>query len=132
MRYFSMVLIYLILLLLPHSVEAAEGVWTAKKPSPNERSEVAVVSLNEKIYVIGGFKRLGVTDLVEEYTPSTDTWATKAPIPQSLHHAAAAAVRGRIYVIGGFRRLWPWKPVNSVYEYDPASNRWSRKAYMTL
>jgi N-acetylneuraminic acid mutarotase len=121
---------FFILFMLPIAVEAEEGLWLIKNPSTFERSEVAVASLNEKIYVIGGFMGFWVTDLVEEYDPSTDTWRKRAPLPQPLHHAAAAAVGGKIYVIGGFKRLWPWKPVNTVYEYNPTKDIWSEKSSM--
>lgn len=49
--------IYIFILLLPLLVYAEEGTWITGKNSQIKRSEVAVVSLNEKIYVIGGLKR---------------------------------------------------------------------------
>ena len=78
-----------------------------------------------KILVMGGFlaptlhalTTLAVTDLVEEYDPSTNSWSEKAPLPNGLHHAGAAVVGGKVYVVGGFTRsfLNIWHPVATVY-----------------
>lgn len=126
------VIMYSALVLLPISLEAGEGVWVSGKPAPSKRSEVAVVSVEGKIYVIGGFWKVGVADLVEEYDPLKDSWKDKTPLPEPLHHVGAAAAGGKIYVIGGFKKMffWPWVPVDTVYEYDPVKDSWSKKASM--
>src|SRR3989338_1469874 len=77
------------LLFMPFYLYAEAAIWETKKPALKERSEVAAASIEGKIYVIGGFGRFGVTDLLEEYYASTDTWKEKAPLPMSLHHAGA-------------------------------------------
>src|SRR3972149_1879600 len=45
-------------------------------------------------------------------------------LPAALHHAAAAALDGKLYVVGGYRDLWPWKPMATVWRYDPGVDRW--------
>ena len=81
---------------------AEDGPWEVKKPAPVERSEVAAAALDDRVYVIGGFLKDGIADLVEEYDPADDRWREKAPLPRPLHHTAAAAVNNMVYVIGGF------------------------------
>ena len=49
-----------------------QGLWTTLAPMPTERSEVAAVDLDGKIYVFGGFGAGATAN--EEYDPSTNTW----------------------------------------------------------
>ncbi len=47
---------------------------------------------------------------------------------QPLHHTTATALGGRLYVIGGYSG--GWNPVNNVFEYDPATDRWRSRSPM--
>lgn len=110
------------------------GVWQKAADAPSARTEVAAAALAGKIYVIGGFAplrlgnllRLSVSDAVEVYDPAKDRWHPAAPLPRPLHHAAAASVGGRLFVLGGFAPSLTsvWNPVDAVFEYLPAENRW--------
>jgi len=95
------------------------GRWSVKTPMPTPRTEVAAAAVGAKIYVIGGFGRGG--DLVEEYDTAGGRWRRLANLPRALHHIGAAGVGGKIYVIGGYSS---GASMNTVYEYDPAANRW--------
>jgi N-acetylneuraminic acid mutarotase len=108
------------------------GRWRQAAPARYKRTEVGVATVRGKIYVIGGFRRLGVTRIMEEYDPATDQWRTRAPLPVPLHHIGVGVVQERIYVIGGFRRRFLnfWHPVNTVYAYDPETDRWSERTPM--
>jgi len=115
---------------VPPSAHAGDpGSWKVLAPTPTPRTEVGVVHLNEKIYVIGGFSPEGIAEKVEVYDPAAQEWSEAAPLPRALHHVAAVTVNGRIYVIGGFA-TGMWTPVNTVYEYDPQTDRWTEKAEM--
>jgi Kelch motif len=109
-----------------------QGRWRQAAPAQYKRTEVGVATVRGKIYVIGGFRRFGVTGIVEAYDPATDRWHTRAPLPVPLHHIGVGVVQDRIYVIGGFRRSWLnfWHPVNTVYAYDPETDRWHERAPM--
>ena len=135
----------LCLLALPVSGPSVEpepdrGVWSTAAPAPTKRSEVAAVTLSDKIYVVGGFEppglgnvmNLAITASVEEYDPSADRWTTRAPMPVGLHHAGIGVTGGRLYVIGGYRQsgLNVWQPVATVYAYDPATDTWAEHASM--
>ena len=135
----------LCLLALPvstHSVEPEtdRGVWRIAAPAPTNRTEVAVATLRDKIYAVGGFEPLGFSNLmnlaitasVEEYDSSTDGWTTKASMPIGLHHVGIGVTGGRIYVIGGYMQsgLGVWQPVATVYAYDPATDSWAERAPM--
>jgi N-acetylneuraminic acid mutarotase len=135
----------LCLLALPVSTQSVEpepdrGVWRTAAPAPTKRTEVAVVTLHDKIYVVGGFEQPGFSNLmnlaitasVEEYDPSTDRWTTRAPMPVGVHHAGIGETGGRLYVIGGYTQsgLTVWEPVATVYEYDPDADTWTQRAPM--
>jgi N-acetylneuraminic acid mutarotase len=128
--YIAAALLTFVFLFVPLALAAGKGSWSVKKPASTERTEMAAVSAGGKVYVIGGFRRLGVTDRVEGYDSWSDTWEQRTSLPESLHHVGAAAVGDRVYVIGGFKGAWPWNPVDTVYEYDPAKDAWLRKASM--
>ncbi len=91
---------------------------------PDERTEVGVTELMEKVYVVGGFGGAAIL----EYDRVTDRWQARASLPQPLRHATAAAVGGRLYVVGGY--TGGWNPVDTVFEYDPAADQWRERAKM--
>lgn len=132
-------------LIVPCSVAAEEtpsmrGVWKSMAPAPTARSEMAAAAVGRKIYLIGGFsepgisyiKDLAITPLVEEYDLASEQWTTKAPLPVALHHVGIGVVGDRVYVIGGFKQslMSVWKPVTTVYAYDPAHDAWTEASPM--
>jgi N-acetylneuraminic acid mutarotase len=122
------------ILLAPFAFAQAKGEWVVKAPAPTKRTEVAAAAARGKIYVVGGFQPglPFITSAVEEYDPATDAWRERAPLPGGLHHAGIGVVNDRIYVIGGFEHsfLTIWSPLTSVYEYDPAADRWTARKPM--
>src|SRR3989344_5552452 len=56
------------------------------------------------------------------------SWETKDSLLTARDEIDAAAVNGKIYVIGGFKT--GLKPVSDVYEYDPESDKWTKKTNM--
>ena len=131
--------------MVPFSTVAEEipslrGVWKSMAPAPTARTEVAAAAVGDNIYVIGGFsepsmrniKDFAITPLVEEYNSATDRWTTKTGLPIGLHHVAIGVVGNRIYVIGGFKQslMSVWKPVATVYVYDPAHDAWTEGSPM--
>ncbi|HJP17906.1 MAG TPA: kelch repeat-containing protein [Nitrospinota bacterium] len=106
------------------------GSWTIKAPAPTKRTEVAVAAIGKKIYVAGGFGRLGVTSRVEEYDTTTDSWRELSPMPKRLHHAGIGVVNGKLYIVGGFGGTFSWMASNAIYEYDPVTDRWRTRSPM--
>ena len=60
------------------------------------------------------------------------TWVKKADMPIAVGNNSLAAVNGKIYVIGGRDRAFDLglKPFSSLYEYDPKTDTFLRKADM--
>src|SRR5262249_17370590 len=89
------------------------------------RQEVAVVALNGKVYVIGGFRASGdISTRMDVYDPWTDTWSVAASIPAEVYNIAAVAAGGKIYAVGGI------PPEHNTYAYDPRTNTWEVRARM--
>jgi N-acetylneuraminic acid mutarotase len=55
-------------------------------------------------------------------------WISLAPFPEALEEVYGAAVDGKLYVFSGLIPVW--KPGGVVYQYDPASNAWSKRKPM--
>ncbi|MDR4468715.1 MAG: hypothetical protein MRJ68_10515 [Nitrospira sp.] len=121
-------------------VELDRGTWRTVAPMPTKRTEVVAAALGGKIYVVGGFEKpslgnvlnFAITRSVEMYDPATDQWTSKAPLPIGLHHVGIGVVDGRLFVIGGYAKsgFSVWNPVATVYAYDPAADSWTEHAPM--
>src|SRR6185436_18552956 len=108
----------------------APVTWEPRASLPAARQETAVVALDGKVYVIGGFDQAQqIVATVEAWDPATDTWTARAPLPAPVHHANAAAVAGKIYVAGALQSS-AFTAVGSTWAYDPAANTWSARASM--
>src|SRR5712671_7116720 len=57
-------------------------------------------------------------------------WARLAPFPEPAEEILGTAAAGRMYVFAGLAPVW--KPIGLVYEYDPATNQWTKKKPMAL
>src|SRR5262245_37500158 len=87
----------------PRADVTVEAAWLMRARLQQARQEVGVAALQEKMYVIGGFRHDGSqTDTVEAYEFTADRWQFIQPLPVALDHTAAAAARGKLYVLGGF------------------------------
>jgi N-acetylneuraminic acid mutarotase len=57
-------------------------------------------------------------------------WEKLAPFPDPAEEILGAAAGGKMYVFAGLIPFW--KPKGLVYEYDPASDHWTKKNPMAL
>lgn len=122
------------------SAEPRLGTWTQGAPAPTKRTEIAAAALDGKIYAIGGFSKPSFSNIldfaisrdVEVYDPATDNWSVTTPLPEGRHHAGIATLDGFLYIIGGFAKsgLTIWHAVNTVYQYNPATQAWRERAPM--
>jgi hypothetical protein len=131
--------------------------WEAKTPgcpptptpSPAPRAEMpardrfALVAANGKLYAIGGLVSpnrsvpQGYQTLarVDEYDPATNRWTQRAPMPTQRSSLSAIAMpNGHIYAMGGCCDHGRGDPATvhnaDVEEYDPAADRWTKRASM--
>jgi N-acetylneuraminic acid mutarotase len=57
-------------------------------------------------------------------------WEKLAPFPEPAEEILGAAAGGKMYVFAGLAPVW--KPMGLVYEYDPATDHWTKKKPMGL
>ncbi len=57
-------------------------------------------------------------------------WERKAAFPDPSEEVLGMAAGGKMYVFAGLAPVW--KPKALVYEYDPASNKWTERKKMAL
>ncbi len=57
-------------------------------------------------------------------------WIKLAPFPEPAEELLGAAAGGKLYVFAGLNP--GWKPKALVYEYDPATDKWTKKKPMAL
>jgi len=98
--------------------------WIAGSPAPTARNSAAAVSIESRIYVVGGRRNVVQEDgkqlqqnvgTLEVYDAKSDTWTTLSPMPDPFGGIAAAALGGEIYVFGGEQ----WTPEQTV-----SANTW--------
>lgn len=129
------------------SFAAVVNSWTTKADLRTPRwgltAGVVKSSSGSILYAIGGvIGGFGPSDpsqsvnTVEAYDFSTNTWAGKAPLPAPLFRTnGVGVIGGKLYVSGGLSLpagddLLAARYTNALYVYDPATNRWSKKANM--
>jgi DNA-binding CsgD family transcriptional regulator/N-acetylneuraminic acid mutarotase len=100
--------------------------WETGSPKPTAVGLISGVSLDDKIYVPGGFDADRQPQAVfEVYDPAEDTWQTAAPLPKALGAYGLAALDGQIYLFGGGDGAGF---VDAVYRYDPEEDAWTELA----
>jgi N-acetylneuraminic acid mutarotase len=57
-------------------------------------------------------------------------WSRAAPFPEASEEVYGVSAGGKFYVFGGLAPAWT--PKGLVYEYDPASDQWTKKKNMPL
>ena len=129
-------LISISLALLVGTAGAAEPPrWAKRAPLPAANSEMTVVQLDRRLYVIGGYPSSRVSQrTVQVYDAGTDSWRLTTPLPDPVNHSMGAAVAGVIYLIGG-QRTAKGGPAeagfsNAVLAFDPKTERWTPRAPM--
>ena len=106
------------------------GGWGSRATLIEENSEMGVIGLNGKIYVIGGYPSSRVTvNTVQVYDTASNSWTRAAPLAIAVNHLMPVAYGGKIYVIGG--QTDPNTAyIDSVQEYDPGTNSWRTRSPM--
>ncbi|SFD86819.1 kelch repeat-containing protein [Nitrosomonas sp. Nm166] len=120
--------------------DTSKGTWATAASAPTQRTEVVAAAVENKIYVVGGFNKpnlqnvlkFAISNEVEVYDTTSDSWSVTTPLPEGRHHAGIASLNGLLYVIGGFTKslMSVWEAVPTVYQYNPATKEWRELAPM--
>jgi hypothetical protein len=101
------------------------NTWSVKTSMPTARSGSVAITLNDKIYVVGGYNSGGYLSANEEFDPVNNAWTSKASMPTPRSYAGGGSVGGGVYVIGGYNSNGTLS-VNE--EYNPSTNSWTSRA----
>src|ERR1700752_655282 len=115
-----------VLLIARPGEAGAPPSWQAPPDGLVNRSEVAAARIDDRIYVVGGYRDPGVTTgALEMYDISSRTWTRLRSLPIAVNHPAVSSARGRLFVNGGFQEQGQ-DPSARLYSYAPEANRWTR------
>lgn len=116
----------------------ATDKWTVKNSMPgtaSNRSGGVTFTINGKGYLGLGIENFNsfvtpwnfLTDLWE-YDPSNDTWTKKADFPgMGRGFCGVFVANDKAYIVGGNTGKLTADATNELYEYDPATNKWTAK-----
>jgi len=122
--------------------------WSAGTPLPGPRAEHVVVTVGDKIHLIGG--RVPTASGGETFDDYIDTaahsifdttigqWTTGPPAPTRRNSAAAAVIDGKIYVVGGRENRIQddgsqlQHNLAALEVFDPETNRWESRSPMPV
>lgn len=101
------------------------GVWSEMPPMLARRTYPQAVTLDGRVFVIGGSADGRTLNTIEVFDPAENAWAYWFTMPpmstkRTLHGAAVG--NGRVFVCGGFDGM---RDMNTVERYDPRKNAWS-------
>jgi N-acetylneuraminic acid mutarotase len=115
----------------------ATTTWSKATPLPRALDEMQAVTVNGKIYLVGGaWDERTEGKVIEHYTdgfmtefdPQTNQWRERSRGPEGLTHQGIAVLNGKIYLAGGFAGGHHTMPSAGVYSYDPATDKWQTLA----
>ncbi|GAA4452774.1 S8 family serine peptidase [Phytohabitans houttuyneae] len=99
--------------------------WTDITDYPANVMDNRVVSLDGKVYSIGGGTGSASTAKNFVYDPVAQTWSAIADLPAARNGMAVGVVDGKIIATGGWASAGPDA---ATWSYDPAANAWTQKA----
>jgi photosystem II stability/assembly factor-like uncharacterized protein len=109
--------------------DPSTNAWTYKSPMPDVRAGLSSCVLNDKIYIIGGWKYSSPNSYyhyreVWEYNPVTDTWddSTRMDMPTGREYLTTSVANEKIFAFGGWDEITAFATVEM---YNPATNEWS-------
>lgn len=120
--------------------DPATGAWKnliTTPVGPLNRSAGVAFTINGKMYLgLGAENFLSISGSQKnlkdlwEFTPSTGAWVQKASLPDSGRTESSVFVaNNKAYIVGGAGFFGAGKSAtNQVWEYDAATNKWTKKA----
>lgn len=75
--------------------------WEVVKSMTEARASFTVATLQDKLYVIGGYRRGRKLNSMECYDPAQNAWVSLQPMSKCQGDMRAAVLDGYIYVAGG-------------------------------
>lgn len=79
----------------------ASSSWSSGPALPVALQEISAVTIDDRIWVVGGFEGTGEVSTVRVLDPTARTWSLGPPLPVARHHVQLATLDGDLYVLGG-------------------------------
>lgn len=98
--------------------------WRSEPPLPVPLQEISAITLDERIWVVGGFEPGGDVGTVRVLDPTTGAWSLGPSLPRPRHHVALAEVGGDLYVLGGMETS-RFTHVDDAYVLRRGADAWS-------
>ncbi|MFB6299484.1 MAG: Kelch repeat-containing protein [Halobacteriales archaeon] len=100
--------------------------WATGPDLRRKRTQTTAVTVDDRIYVIGGITDENTERAMAVYDPTADEWTDTAAPPKPINHTAAAVHDGRIHVFGGYSGSFlGTPPLDAHWIYDPTTETWS-------
>lgn len=99
--------------------------WQVLDSPSLARSNAALVTFRNQIFVIGGEGSSGLSTTTQSYNYRLKQWAQHNPKPNAVQNAQAILHNGKIYVFGGEGK--DGKPTSFMEVYDPTEDSWTEK-----
>lgn len=105
------------------------NAWRPGTPMPQPRHSAGAAVASGRLYVVGGFTRMGkASGDVFVYDATTDAWSDGVPVPTAGGAGAVVAVGGFVYAVGGYDP--DSGSLDRNERFDPASGAWQSRARM--
>lgn len=88
-----------------HEDASTESAWSSGPALPVALQEISAVTIDDRIWVVGGFEGTGEVSTVRVLDPATSTWSLGPPLPVARHHVQLATLDGDLYVMGGMETI---------------------------
>ncbi|CAH1400508.1 unnamed protein product [Nezara viridula] len=111
---------------VPYSILFAAGGWSSGAPTNlletyDIRSYHGLVSVNNILYIIGGFDGSVHFSTVRSFNPMTKQWKDRACMNYPRCYVSCIELGGEIYAIGGYNGR---SRMSSVEKYNVVLNQW--------
>lgn len=108
------------------------GTWIEMPPMLARRTYLQTVSLENRVFAIGGSADGRTLNTIEVFDPEENAWGYWFTMPpmqtkRTLHGSAVG--NGRVFVCGGFDGM---RDMNTTECYDPRTNAWTTKSSWNL
>ncbi|MEM9191116.1 MAG: hypothetical protein AAGF12_18180 [Myxococcota bacterium] len=108
--------------------DAEVAAWRSETSTNLPLQEIAAVTLDDQIYVFGGFESDGggfpnVVATVQIYNTSTQSWSAGPALPGPRHHIMVTTDGANIYAIGGMSNR-SFDLVNTAWVLRPGEESW--------
>jgi N-acetylneuraminic acid mutarotase len=108
----------------PSSPPAPAGSWRQEPLPPLARSESKAVTVGGRIYILGGYTKTTVADVLA-FDPRTRLYSHETNMPVGTDHPLVVAHGGWLYVLGGYVNN---APQHGFWRYSPETKQWQRLA----